>query len=155
MTVKLDNGSELEVPFGVKQIEQILPHRYPFLLVDKVLELELPKRIKGLKNVTRNEEFFNGHFPGEPMMPGALIVESAAQVAGILLYLISDNAQKLAVFRGIEHMKFRKPVLPGDSLIHEAEVLGVKSYTGKVATKSTVDDKVVAEGVLTFALIDR
>ena len=154
MSLELDANPKYEPPLDIIAIESILPHRYPFLLVDRILDFELGKRIKGLKNVTRNEEFFNGHFPGNPIMPGALITEHMAQVAGVLLYLTDDVVSKLALFRSIEQMKFRKQVHPGDTLITEAEIIALKGITGKVSCVTKVDDQIVAQGILSFALVE-
>jgi len=130
-----------------------LQHRYPFLLVDRILELEPGKRAVGLKNVTANEEFFNGHFPGNPIMPAVLITEHAAQVGGVLLLTSTDNAGKLALFAGIEEMKFRKRVVPGDQLITEVHVLRCGGRAGKVSVVCRVDGEAVAEGTFTFVLV--
>lgn len=141
---------------NIDQIKEVLPHRYPFLLVDRVLEVESGKKIVGLKNVTSNEEFFNGHFPGHPIMPGVLIIEAMAQVAGIgLLESVEDAEGKLPYFGRIEDAKFRKPVRPGDQLIIEVEIVKLRGKIGKVAAKGLVDDKVVAEATLTCVIKDR
>jgi len=137
----------------INQIMKTIQHRYPFLLVDRILELEPGKRIVGLKNVTFNEEFFNGHFPGNPIMPGVLIVEHAAQVGGILLLTSTDNKGKLALFAGINEMKFRRKVVPGDQLITEVTLLRAGSRAGKVHVVCRVDDEVAAEGQYTFMLV--
>ena len=155
MTLEPEKRQQFEPPLDIRVIESILPHRYPFLLVDRILDFKTGKWIKGLKNVTRNEEFFNGHFPGDPIMPGALITEHMAQVAGVLLYLMDDARTKLALFRSIEQVKFRKQVRPGDTLITEAKIVAVKGITGKVNCVTEVDDQVVAQGTLSFALVDR
>ena len=136
----------------VKEIQRILQHRYPFLLVDRILELEPGKRAVGLKNVTVNEAFFTGHFPGNPIMPGVLIVEAMAQVGGVLLLAASGNEGKLAFFAGIDKMRFRRPVLPGDQLITEVTLLKTKADIGRVEVVGKVDGQVVAEGEYLFAL---
>ena len=137
----------------ITEIMAIIPHRYPFLLVDRIIELEPGKRAVGIKNVTRNEEFFNGHFPGNPIMPGVLIVEHAAQVGGVLLLSTMLDQGKLALFAGIDEVKFRRKVIPGDQIVTEVTLLRVGSRAGKVAVVSRVDGEVVAEGQYTFALI--
>ncbi len=136
----------------IKQILSVLQHRYPFLLVDRILELEPGKRAVGLKNVTVNEPFFMGHFPGNPIMPGVLIVEAMAQVGGVLLLATTGNEGKLAFFAGIDKMRFRRPVLPGDQLRTEVTLLKVKGDIGRVGVVGTVEGQVVAEGEYLFAL---
>lgn len=136
-------------------IREILPHRYPFLLVDRIEELEA-ERIVGLKNVTVNEPFFVGHFPEFPVMPGVLIVEAMAQVAGVLvLKSIADRDRKLVLLASIEEAKFRRPVLPGDQLRIEMSVLKRKATVAKMAGKATVDGVVVAEATVMCKLADR
>ncbi|MGB9588858.1 MAG: 3-hydroxyacyl-ACP dehydratase FabZ [Armatimonadota bacterium] len=139
----------------VEEIRAILPHRYPFLLVDRVLELEPGKRAVGLKNVTINEAFFEGHFPGHAVMPGVLVLEAMAQVGGVLLLSMTGNEGKLAYFGGMDKVRFRKPVLPGDSLITEVELLKNRGGVGKVRVVGRVNDQVVAEGEFIFALVDK
>jgi beta-hydroxyacyl-ACP dehydratase FabZ len=136
----------------INEIQSVLPHRYPFLLVDRILEMEPGKRAVGLKNVTVNEAFFNGHFPGNPIMPGVLIVEAMAQVGGILLLATSGNEGKLAFFAGIDKVRFRRPVVPGDQLLTEVTILRQKGDVGRVAVVGKVDGQVVAEGEYLFAL---
>ena len=141
--------------FSVEQILNFLPHRYPFLLVDRILELEPAKRIVGLKNVTINEQFFQGHFPGAPVMPGVLIIEAMAQVAGVMIYRdLPGKEKKLIYFTGIENAKFRRPVVPGDQLRIEMEMLNRRSNFGKMQGRATVDGKLVAEAVVLFAITD-
>ena len=135
-----------------KEIREILPHRYPFLLVDKIIELEPGKRAVGIKNVSANEPFFQGHFPEYPIMPGVLIVEALAQTAGIAVAVLEDNKGKLGVFAGIDSMKFKNQVLPGDVLVLEAEILVSKLGLTKAKVKATVDGKVAAEGEIKFVL---
>jgi len=147
--------TENKVVYGIHEIMKFLPHRYPFLLVDRILELEPEKRVVGLKNVTINEPFFQGHFPGAPVMPGVLIIESMAQVAGVMIYRdLPDREKKLIYFTGIESAKFRRPVLPGDQLRIEMEVLNRRSNFGKMQGRATVDGKLVAEAVVLFAIAD-
>lgn len=135
-------------------IQKILPHRYPFLLVDKVTELEEGKKAVGIKNVTVNEPFFQGHFPGNPIMPGVLIVESLAQVGAVMLLSIPENKGKLGVFTGINSMKFRRQVVPGDTLLLEAELITYRHGMGKANVKATVDGAVAAAGEISFAVIE-
>ncbi len=141
----------------IKEIMGILPHRYPFLMVDRVIEMEPGKRIVGVKNVTINEPFFQGHFPGHPVMPGVLIVEAMAQVAGILAYLSSDDEirKKVCYFMSIDSARFRKPVVPGDLLRLEMEATmnrrGIWGFNGK----AYVDDKLVADADLKATFADR
>lgn len=139
----------------INEIMGILPHRFPFLLVDRVVEMETGKRIVGIKNVTINEPFFQGHFPGHPVMPGVLIIEAMAQVAGIMAYLASDEEtrKKVSYFASIDSAKFRRPVKPGDQLRIEVDTLFNKRGIWGVACKAYVDGKVVTEAELkaTFA----
>ncbi len=139
----------------VEQIRYYLPHRYPMLLVDRILELEPGKRAVGLKNVTINEEFFNGHFPGQAMMPGVLILESMAQVGAVLMLSHPLNETKIAVLAGMENVRFRKPVVPGDTLITEVEVIQVRKSFGKVKMAARVGGEVVASCELTFGIVDK
>ncbi|MCA9822142.1 MAG: 3-hydroxyacyl-ACP dehydratase FabZ [Dehalococcoidia bacterium] len=139
------------------QIEAIIPHRYPFLLVDRIIELEPGKSAVGIKSVTANEWFFQGHFPGKKIMPGVLIVEAMAQVAAVALMqgLVDaggDTGGKLPLFGGIESMRFRKPVVPGDQLRMEFELEKMRGPVGKGRVKATVDGKVAADGTIMFAL---
>ena len=137
-----------------REIMNILPHRYPFLLVDRVIELEPGRRAVGIKNVTANEPQFTGHWPDNPVMPGVLIIESMAQVGGILLLTVADNEGMLALFAGVDGVRFRRPVLPGDQLRIETELLRAKGRIGKARAVATVDGEVVAEGELMFALTE-
>jgi 3-hydroxyacyl-[acyl-carrier-protein] dehydratase len=136
------------------QIEQVIPHRYPFLLVDRIVEIEEGKRAVGIKNVTANEWFFEGHFPGKKIMPGVLIVEALAQVAAVTLLKGVEMAGKSPLFGGIEHMRFRTPVLPGDQLRLEFTLEKMRGPVGKGAVKASVEGKVAAEGTISFALVD-
>lgn len=136
-------------------IRNIIPHRYPFLLVDKILELEPGKRAVGIKNVTANEPFFQGHFPGNPIMPGVLIVETLAQLAGCMaVYGMEENKGKLGLFTGIDGLRFRRQVIPGDTLRLEAEVLLAKRGLVKAKVQASVDGQTAAEGEIMFALVD-
>jgi len=137
----------------ITQIEKILPHRYPFLLVDRVCELTETRAV-GLKCVTINDYFFRGHFPGRPVMPGVLIVEAMAQVAGIIMLNKREHHGKLAYFMAVDKVKFRKPVVPGDVLVLEAELGKLRSRTGAVSARALVDGKLVCEAELMFALVD-
>jgi beta-hydroxyacyl-ACP dehydratase FabZ len=137
------------------EIRDILPHRFPFLLVDRIVEME-PDRIVGVKNVTANEPFFAGHFPDFPVMPGVLIVEAMAQVAGVLvLYDVPNRATKLVLFASIEEAKFRKPVLPGDTLRIDMKILKKKATAVKAQGVATVDGVVVAEATVMCIVTDR
>lgn len=140
----------------IEKIQNLLPHRYPFLLVDRIEELEEGERIVGIKNVTMNEEFFQGHYPGHPIMPGVLIVESMAQVGGLLMLNNLDNPEdKLPFFAGIDKARFRRPVVPGDRLRIECKVLKMRGRIAKIRAKSHVEDQVVAEAELMFAIEDK
>ncbi len=143
-------GEELDV----NQIMKILPHREPFLFVDRIISLEKGKRATGLKNVTINDYFFKGHFPGRPVMPGVLIVEAMAQVGGVMMLAPEENRGKLAFFLAANNIKFRKTVVPGDQLILEVVAGKIKSKTGQVHGRALVDGKVVAEADLMFALVE-
>ena len=136
------------------EIEKIIPHRYPMLLVDRMLEIEEGKRGVGIKNVSANDWFFEGHFPGNKVMPGVLIVEAMAQAAAVTLLKGADSAGKTPMFAGIEDMRFRKPVLPGDQLRMEFTLEKLRGPVGKGHVKATVDGKVAAEGTIMFALVD-
>ena len=135
-------------------IMKILPHRDPFLFVDKIISLETGKHATGIKNVNINDYFFKGHFPGRPVMPGVLIIESMAQVGGVMMLSPEENRGKIAYFMSIDNAKFRKPVVPGDQLILEVQAGKIKSKTGQVHAKALVDGKIVAEADLMFALVE-
>ena len=142
--------------YTVEDIMQVLPHRYPFLLVDRILEIEEGKRIVGLKNVTINEPFFQGHFPGHPIMPGVLIIESMAQVGGMLLMrTIDDPSTKVVYFMSLDNIKFRRPVRPGDQLRIECEVLQIRGAMCRMRGVATVDGQVVTEGEMAAVVRDR
>ncbi|RMG02486.1 MAG: 3-hydroxyacyl-[acyl-carrier-protein] dehydratase FabZ [Nitrospirae bacterium] len=140
--------------FDVREIMKYLPHRYPFLLVDRVVEMEKEKRAVGIKNVTINEPFFQGHFPGNPIMPGVLIIEAMAQVSGTLA-IASGVQGKTTVFMSIEKAKFRKPVVPGDQLRIEVNVLKTRQSVWKFSGLATVDGNTVAEAEFTAMVTDR
>lgn len=139
----------------LKKILEILPHRYPFLLVDRVTELEPGKKAVGLKNVTFNEQFFQGHFPGEPIMPGVLIVEALAQVGGVAVLSVPEHKGKLALFTGINNFRFKQMVKPGDQLELTVTMTAMRSNLGKGDAVAKVEGKVVASGELWFALAER
>lgn len=144
------------IVFDSVAISKILPHRYPFLLVDKIIHLELDKKVIGLKNVTGNEPFFPGHFPGRPIMPGVLIIEAMAQTGGILMLNSVENPEdKLVVFMGIDKAKFRKQVVPGDQLIMEVELVSKRNKFVVIKAKAMVDNKVACEAELKAAIVDR
>jgi UDP-3-O-[3-hydroxymyristoyl] N-acetylglucosamine deacetylase/3-hydroxyacyl-[acyl-carrier-protein] dehydratase len=144
------------VVFDINAIARILPHRYPFLLLDKVIEFEIDKRIVGVKNVTVNEPFFQGHFPGQPIMPGVLVLEAMAQTGGILLLNgLEDPKNKLVMFMAIDKAKFRKPVLPGDTLLMYLDVITKKSKFCVMAGKAYINNILVCEAELTAAITDR
>jgi 3-hydroxyacyl-[acyl-carrier-protein] dehydratase len=138
-----------------KEIIKILPHRYPFLLVDRIVELDIEKAvIVGQKNLTFNEAFFQGHFPGSPIMPGVLILEALAQTGGVLLHL-KQNPNKIAVLLNVNNAKFRHPVRPGDVLYLHATGLHFSSKGGKIGAKAMVNDKIACEAEIAFAFIEK
>ncbi|MDL2280590.1 3-hydroxyacyl-ACP dehydratase FabZ [Selenomonadales bacterium OttesenSCG-928-I06] len=140
---------------SINEIKEIIPHRYPMLLVDKILELEPMKRAVGVKCVTVNEEFFQGHFPHMPIMPGVLLLEAMAQVGGIALLYPEEYRSRLAVFGGMDKVKFRRKVVPGDKLIMTAEVTKIKGFVGKIQAQAMIDDVLAAEAEFTFALVEQ
>jgi 3-hydroxyacyl-[acyl-carrier-protein] dehydratase len=142
--------------WDIEWILSVLPHRYPILLVDRVLEMEPGKRFVAVKNVTINEPVFLGHFPGRPVMPGVLLIEGMAQAGGLLLlHDIPDRQNKLLLFASIEEAKFRRPVVPGDQVRYEIEVLRLRSTYCKLAGKALVDGQLAAEAVLSSAMVSR
>lgn len=141
--------------FKLEEIQKLLPHRYPFALVDRILEFVPGKSAVGLKNVTFNEPHFQGHFPGRPLMPGVLIVEAMAQVGGVVLMQLPEVDNKLCVFAGIDKVRFRRPVVPGDQLIMTVELLSIKRRRfGKMQARAEVDGQLAAEGELMFSFLD-
>jgi 3-hydroxyacyl-[acyl-carrier-protein] dehydratase len=148
--------TKIESVMDINRIMSILPHRYPFLLVDRVLEIERKKRIVAIKNVTINEPFFQGHFPGYPIMPGVLVVEAIAQVGGLLILTELPNPEStLMVFTGIDGARFRRPVVPGDQVRIEVTTINWRSRAVKMLGQATVDGKLVCEATATCGLIPR
>ena len=142
--------------YDVNEIQKILPHRYPFLMVDGILEVQRLKRIVGIKNVTATEPHFQGHFPGKPVMPGVLILEAMAQTGGLLLLLeIPDRDSKLLYFVAVDDARFRRPVVPGDQLRLEVDVLAWRGDFGKLSGKALVNGQLAAEATLMCKMIDR
>jgi len=139
----------------IEQIKEIIPHRYPFLLVDRILEVEEGKKAVGLKNVSANEEFFNGHFADYPVMPGVLIVEALAQVGAVAMLKKEENQGRLAFFAGIDNCRFKKQVRPGDQLRLEVEIVRARGSIGKGKGIATVDGELVCETDIMFALGDK
>ena len=140
----------------VVAIQRILPHRYPFLMIDRVIEVERMKRIVAIKNVTVNEPWFHGHFPGHPLMPGVLIIEAMAQAGGVLLLMdVPDRDSKIVVFTGIDGAKFRRPVVPGDTVRFEVEVAQWRSRAGKMTGAAYVGDALVCEATLSSMLVPK
>lgn len=145
-----------DICMDIQQIMDFLPHRYPFLLIDRILEMEESKRVVALKNVTINEPFFNGHFPGVPVMPGVLMVEAMAQAGGVLLFSsLAGETSKIAMLLGVDKCRFRKPVRPGDQMIIEITAMRIRSRVGKMASKTFVNGELAAEAEITFSLVEK
>ncbi len=139
---------------GVEEIQRVLPHRYPFLLVDRIVEIEPGKRVVGIKNVTYNEPFFQGHFPGNPVMPGVLIIEAMAQVGAYASLNYPEVQGKIAYLAAVDRARFRRPVVPGDQLRIEVELIRMRGNLGRIECRAYVEGKPVADAELTFALVD-
>jgi len=143
------------VTLDIRRIQELLPHRYPFLLIDRIIEMEPRQRVVGIKNVTVNEPFFQGHFPGNPVMPGVLILEAMGQAAAVLfLNEEEDMKGRFVYFAGADKVRFRRPVVPGDQLRCEIEVLRVRSKSCKVLARATVDGELAAEATLFSVLVE-
>ena len=141
---------------NIQEIMDLLPHRYPFLLIDRIVEFEPRVRLVALKNVTINEPFFQGHFPGHPIMPGVLVIEAMAQAGAVIMMSeMPDRETKLAVFTGIERAKFRRPVTPGDQLRIEVEVLQFKSRVGRMEARALVEGKLACQATLTCQIVPK
>ncbi|MEM6701771.1 MAG: 3-hydroxyacyl-ACP dehydratase FabZ [Acidobacteriota bacterium] len=147
--------SDAGPPYGSDWIRRLLPHRYPMLMIDRVLEIEPGRRIVALKNVSHNEDFFVGHFPEEPVMPGVLVIEALAQAAGLIALAQRDGASGLHIYlTGVDKAKFRRPVVPGDQLRLEAEVIRLRSTHGRFACRALVDDKVAVQAICSSSILD-
>jgi beta-hydroxyacyl-ACP dehydratase FabZ len=143
--------------FGPREIQEVLPHRYPFLLVDRILEMELGKRVVGIKNVTINEPFFVGHFPGHPIMPGVLVIEAMAQVGGYLLMRSLDARaeHKVLYFTGIDQARFRRPIVPGDQIRFAVEFLQLRRQVCRMKGEATVEGAIAVEAEMRAIVVDR
>src|ERR1700683_776680 len=142
--------------FTIQEIMDFLPHRYPFLLIDRIVEFERAKRVVAIKNVTMNESYFQGHFPGAPIMPGVLVIEAMAQAGAVLLLSeLEDRHSKLAVFTGIDGAKFRRSITPGDQLRIEVNVVSFRPRAGKMEGKAYIDGKLACEATLTCMIVPR
>lgn len=139
----------------IKGLFRILPHRYPFLMIDKIVEVEPDRRVVAVKNVTFNEPYFAGHFPGEPIMPGVLQLEMMAQAGGVMLLTVPGREGKLPLFAGVEKARFRRPVRPGDILVVEMTMVKARKLVGWIKGEARVDGNVVCEAEMSFALVDR
>lgn len=140
---------------NIQEIQAIIPHRYPFLLVDRILEVEEGKHAVGIKNVTANEEFFNGHFPNYPVMPGVLIVEALAQVSAVIMLMKEENKGQIGLFAGIDKCRFKRQVVPGDQLRLEVTMTRTRGKIAKATAVATVEGEVACEAEVTFALMDQ
>ncbi len=150
-----ESSETAKVIFTAEEIQKLLPHRYPFALVDRIIEYVPGERAVGIKNVTFNEPHFQGHFPGRPIMPGVLIVEAMAQVGGVVLMQIPEIDGTLFMFAGIDKVRFRRPVVPGDQLVMTVELLSIKRRRfGKMKAHARVDGQLVSEGELMFSVVD-
>jgi beta-hydroxyacyl-ACP dehydratase FabZ len=138
----------------IRSIQRLMPHRYPMLLVDRVIEMDGDKRALGIKNVSINEPFFQGHYPGTPIMPGVLIVEAMAQLGGLLMSRTLEHQGKIAILLSLDRVKLRKPVTPGDQLLLEAESLRATGRTGHLKCRALVGDKLAAEAEIRFMMVD-
>ncbi|MCY3558483.1 MAG: 3-hydroxyacyl-ACP dehydratase FabZ [Chloroflexi bacterium] len=150
----MTSSADLQLPLDVRAIQRIIPHRFPILLLDRIVELEPGKRAVGLKNVSTNEWFFEGHFPGNPIMPGVLIVEALAQTGAVAALSADEFQGKLGLFAGIDGVRFRRQVVPGDQLRLEVEMERLRRGIGRANAVASVDGETAAEGRLTFALVD-
>jgi 3-hydroxyacyl-[acyl-carrier-protein] dehydratase len=154
-SVEPHTADSIKTTFNIQEIHKLLPHRYPFALIDKITDFVPGAKAVGLKNVTYNEPFFQGHFPGHPLMPGVMIIEAMAQVGGIVLTQLPEYNGGLFVFRGIDGVKFRQPVIPGDQLIMTVELQAFKGRRfAKMHGRAEVDGQLAASGDLTFALVE-
>lgn len=149
------DSDKAKITYSLEEIQQLLPHRYPFALVDRIIEYVPGEKAIGLKNVSFNEPHFQGHFPGRPIMPGVLIVEAMAQVGGIVLSQVPGVDGRLCVFAGIDKVKFRRPVVPGDQLVITTELIAIKGLRfGKMKSRAEVDGQLTCEGILMFSVVD-
>lgn len=142
------------IQLDIREIQKVLPHRYPLLLVDRILELEPLKRAVGLKNITMNEMQFMGHFPGEPIMPGIMLIEAMAQVGGVAMLYPAENRGKIAVFGKIDNVRFRRQIVPGDQVITTAVVTKIRGNMGVIHCEGVVEGKPACQGDFTFAIMD-
>jgi 3-hydroxyacyl-[acyl-carrier-protein] dehydratase len=147
-----EHESQAPVTLSNLEIQEIIPHRYPFLLIDKIIEMEWGKRAVGIKNVTANEPFFMGHFPGFPVMPGVLIVEAIAQVGAVAVLGMPENKGKLAFFAGLDEVRFKRQVVPGDVLRIEVTLTRVRGYIGQGTGEATVEGQLACRGSFMFAM---